>query len=275
MIFDAHLHLVHSKTPDFDSLSTFAPLQQAESMPDFDHSQCISGISSSEPYLAITCALSKEEFLLQEKIISSIPKNSGLHYLKSFGIHPQKPDFLQKDFLLELLRENKIDAIGECGFDFYTEEFRSQRQQQEEVWKFQLEAATRYQKPLIIHGRKCTELFFRDIKALKKLPGVIFHSWAGTVTEAKSLLQRGVNAWFSFGKPLLNGKKSAVECVKNLPENRLVFETDAPYQTLKNEEITLPEDILKVYKQAQLIRGKLLKPDLTALFKNQPNMYNF
>lgn len=265
MIFDAHLHLVHSKLPDFNRLPDFNHLPDSDSSLNFRR---------DEPYWAITCALSREEFTLQEKIISAVPKDSPLHYLKSFGIHPQNPDFSRTEFLLELLRQNKIDAIGECGFDFYTEKFSSQRQQQEEVWKIQLEAAEKYEKPLIIHGRKCTQLFFRDIKALKKLPAVVFHSWAGTLTEAKSLLNRGVNAWFSFGKPLINGKKSAVECVKNLPEDRLVFETDALYQTLKNEEKTQPEDIIKVYKQAQKIRGKPLRPDLTPLFKNQPDMYN-
>ena len=177
-------------------------------------------------------------------------------------------DFSYSEYLIQLLENKKIDAVGECGFDFFTQDFRSMSQKQEKVWNFQLEAAIKYGKPLVIHGRKCTERLFKDIKLLKKVKGVVFHSWAGTLTEANSLLKKGVNAYFSFGKPILNGKKSAVECVKFLEESRIVFETDAPYQTLKGEEKTLPEDILKVYEQAEKLRGKKIEPDITSLFKN-------
>lgn len=245
LIFDAHMHLVHSSLPDFSKTG-----------------------KSVDFYAGVACALSEDEFIKQEKIIDSIPQNSGISFFKSFGIHPQNPDFSYSEYLIQLLENKKIDAVGECGFDFFTQDFRSMSQKQEKVWNFQLEAAIKYGKPLVIHGRKCTERLFKDIKLLKKVKGVVFHSWAGTLTEANSLLKKGVNAYFSFGKPILNGKKSAVECVKFLEESRIVFETDAPYQTLKGEEKTLPEDSLKVYEQAEKLRGKKIEPDITSLFKN-------
>ncbi len=240
MIFDCHMHLVHSKILKFP--------EQME-------------------YTALACALSKSEFLEQNKIIESIcgsleKKHSNIHFLTSFGIHPQNPDISEKDFLIELLEHNKIDAIGECGFDLFTEQFKLNIENQEKTWAFQLECAIKYEKPLVVHGRKCTHLFFRDIKSLKKVPAVIFHSWAGTFLEAASMLQKGVNAYFSFGKPLINGKKSAIECVKRLNRERILFETDSPYQTLKGEQETLPQDILKVYEEAEKLRGEKIEPDL-------------
>ena len=239
MIFDAHLHLVHANIPHFDE---------------------------NPGYTGLSCVLSKDEYLRQQKMISSIPLDSNIHFLTSFGIHPQKPDFTDRDFLTELLQQNRIDAIGECGFDFFTPEFKAQKKQQEEVWNFQLEAAVEYGKVMVVHGRKCTDRFFRDVKMLRKVPAVIFHSWAGTLLEARSLLKKGVNAYFSFGKPLINGKKSAIDCVKNLEAKRILLETDAPYQTLKNEEKTQTEDILKVYKTAELLRGEKLTPDYRDIF---------
>lgn len=128
-------------------------------------------------------------------------------FLLPLGIHPQNPDLSQKEFLIELLEHNKIDAIGECGFDLFTSDFKANVENQEKAWALQLECAVKYEKPLVVHGRKCTHLFFRDIKMLKKVPAVIFHSWAGTFLEATSMLQKGVNAYFSFGKPIINGKK--------------------------------------------------------------------
>lgn len=238
MIFDSHMHLVHSKIPDFP--------EQTE-------------------YAALACALSKDEFLQQNKIIQSFscnPNKKNIHFLTSFGIHPQNPDLSQKEFLIELLDQNKIDAIGECGFDLFTKEFSANIENQEKAWAFQLECAFKYEKPFVVHGRKCTHLFFRDIKKLKKVPAVIFHSWSGTFLEARSMLQKGVNAYFSFGKPIINGKKSAIECVKRLEKERILFETDSPYQTLKGETQTLPQDILKVYEEAKKLRGQEIIPDL-------------
>ena len=235
MIFDSHMHLVHSKIPNF---------------------------SQNIEYCALDCVLSKDEYLQQQKLISSIPSGSNLHFFTSFGIHPQDPDLTQKEFLIELLEQNKIDAIGECGFDLFTSDFKSNIENQEKAWALQIECAVKYEKPLVVHGRKCTHLFFRDIKMLKKVPAVIFHSWAGTFLEASSMLQKGVNAYFSFGKPIINGKKSATECVKRLGKERILFETDSPYQTLKGESETLPEDILKVYEKAKELRGEEITPDL-------------
>lgn len=226
-ITDAHLHLSQSAVPSFA-----------------DSSLC---------YTCVSCTLSKHEFYAQEKMISSV-KTPYLHFLRSFGIHPQHPDFDCKDFLVELLEKNKIDAIGECGFDFFTDELKSTRNAQEKAWKMQLKLAMKYDKPLIVHGRKCTELFFRDSHILKKIRAVIFHSWAGTPLEASSLLKRGVNGFFSFGKPLLNGRKASIRCVSSLPVSRILLETDAPYQTLKGEKFTAPEDIQKVYSEAGRIR---------------------
>ena len=38
-------------------------------------------------------------------------------------MHPQNPDLSLVDFLESLLREGRLDAIGELGFDFFTEDF--------------------------------------------------------------------------------------------------------------------------------------------------------
>lgn len=226
-ITDAHLHLSESKIPSFKDLLV--------------------------SYIGASCTLSRQEFDKQEKMISSILSPS-IHFLRCFGIHPQNPDLMNRDFLVELLDNNRIDAIGECGFDFFTDEFKSTRSLQEEAWRIQLELAIQYGKPLVVHGRKCSEMFFRDSCILKKASSVIFHSWAGTFVEAQSLLKRGVNGFFSFGKPLLNGRKASIDCVSKLPIERILLETDAPYQTLKGEQVTAPEDIQKIYKEAARIR---------------------
>jgi len=102
---------------------------------------------------------------------------------------------------------------------------------------------------------------------------VVFHSFAGSDTEALSLIKRGVNAHFSFGKPLLNGNKRALRCAVNLPFDLLLAETDAPWQTLKGETATDPADIKKVYEKIASLRGEHPAAVCERLYKNFKNAY--
>ena len=198
----------------------------------------------------------------------------------SYGIHPQSPalrdkTFIEKElsFIENLLAEKKIIAIGECGFDFFTQEFKSTAPEQEIVFNEQLFLAQKYNVPMVLHLRKSIEKIFTYSRELKKLPAVIFHSFPGTLREAKSLQNHGINAFFSFGKPILNGKKASIDCVQNLPIQNILFETDAPYQTLKDEKETLPSDIKKVYQRACELRKIGLEKLTESVFKNFTKAY--
>ena len=93
-----------------------------------------------------------------------------------------------------------------------------------------------------------------DSRQLKKLPAVLFHSFPENPDAAFSILNHGINAFFSFGKQILNGNKKAIACVKSLPLQNLLLETDAPFQTLKGEKFTSPDEIKKVYEHAFHLR---------------------
>ena len=226
---DAHMHLV-----------------QCGSFPVF--------AGDVDSYCACTCAHDRDEFARQEALIASCA-DARVHFVSAFGMHPQMPLEENAGFLEDLLREKKIGAVGEAGFDLFTQEFASQIDRQERVWKIQVSLAALYRVPLVVHARKAQERIFRDAKKLKAVPAVIFHSFAGSPQDARSLLRRGINGFFSFGKPILNGKKSAIACVRSLPLERLLLETDAPFQTLKDEARTGPEEIARVYEAAAALRG--------------------
>ena len=225
---------------------------------------------------AVTAAHSPQEFLAQEERVrqlnGAVPASGGARLspcaqsfsprvLQSFGLHPQAPfsderDFAPRlEFLESLLQEKRIAAVGECGLDFFTPEFSAKRAAQEKAFAAQLDLAARHKVPVIVHARKAMQEIFAAAAALKKVPAVVFHSFAGTLMDARSLLSKGINAYFSFGKPLMNGAKKAVLCVRALPIERLLFETDAPYQTLKGEKASSPAEIADVYQAAFEIRA--------------------
>lgn len=231
--FDAHNHLCHSSYPIFEG--------------DVDY-RCIASFCTEGEWRG---------FNLHDR------KN----VLKSFGVHPQmfaSADFTRADceksasFLRNLLLNDEIFAVGEIGFDFFTEEFKRTRKEQEEFWNIQIELAVEFRKPVVIHARKAMDRIFLECGRLKKLPAVIFHSFAGTKRDALSILNRNVNAFFSFGKhQILNGKKSSVEMISSFSDfdGRIFLETDCPYQTLRNEKQTPAEEIIRVYENAGAISG--------------------
>ncbi|MBP5174614.1 MAG: TatD family hydrolase [Treponema sp.] len=202
-------------------------------------------------YACCSCSHSKNEFFLQE----NLKRISSLKLVSAFGVHPQNPDPSLVDFLESLLRDGRLDAIGELGFDFFTEDFRSHRAEQEEVWEKCIDLALSYSLPVIVHNRKALDLMFRDYKKLAGLKSVVFHSFAFGSREALSLLDKGLNASFTFGKPLLKGAKKSIDCVANLPLEKILLETDAPFQTLRGETFTPASHISLVYDEAAKIRG--------------------
>ena len=230
---DAHFHLVQSAS--YENLSSFA-----EAFTRLGFRGC-------------TCSHSEGEFLRQEEFAAEF--GGALSLKLAFGLHPQNPDLSRAPFLEKLVREKRIDAIGESGFDFFTSEFRSDRLRQDEAWHLSLELASCYGLPVVIHDRKALDLIFRDASLLKKIPAAVFHSFAFGPRETLSVLNHGINAYFSFGKALLNGNKKSMACVAELPLERLLFETDAPYQTLKGESFTPLGDIKLVYQKASELRN--------------------
>ena len=227
-LFDAHFHYAVCKGMGIE-------------IPDFGEEISWQGIS---------CAHSKEEFEIQKKAPACV--------IQAYGMHPQNAaneDIKDSTaFLEELLQNKEISFIGEAGFDFFNDEFKAAPALQEEIWNIQLELAIKYNTPLVIHCRKANHKLFEYSKQLRQVPEVLFHSFMGPPAEARSLLERGINAYFSFGKQVMNGNKKAIACVRELPEDRVLAETDAPFQTLKGEKYTKPEDIKLIIKEIQRLR---------------------
>jgi TatD DNase family protein len=159
-------------------------------------------------------------------------------FVSSFGIHPQAVGWKHADLLSSLAAAGRISAIGEAGFDFFgdrPERLRDEANEgaQREAFEFQLELAERSGLPILLHLRKAMDLAFAYAPRLKRLRAAVFHSFPGSPSDAASMLARGVNAYFSFGAPILNGNKRAAAACASVPIERLLSETDAPWQPPK------------------------------------------
>ncbi|MCR4939199.1 MAG: TatD family hydrolase [Treponemataceae bacterium] len=181
----------------------------------------------------------------------------GASCLVSAGLHPWTLEKYAADdidphdrlhWLEELLADKgeKVAAVGECGIDLYTPQLRGLLSLQLSVFEKQVALAVRYEKALVVHCRRSIQYFFKYKEELKKLPSVIFHAFPGTLTECESLLDQGINAFFSFGNVFLRGGRKASECVRNLPENRLLLETDS-----SDDELCLLNSVFKAAAESR------------------------
>ncbi len=216
--------------------------------------------------LSPVCACAHSPTEWQE--LKDFSKDKREHIVVSFGIHPQNPKQSFIEELEKMVKSRDCDCIGEAGFDLFTAEYKQTLQEQTEVWNAQLELCQKHSLPLIIHTRHSLDKIFKDAKKLSKIPSVIFHSFPGSPLEAESLLKRNINAFFSLGKPILNGNKRAIKCAMELSIEHLLAETDAPFQTLKGENVTLARDIIKVYTEIASLRNLDLKVICSSLEKN-------
>lgn len=207
---------------------------------------------NNKNYFCCSSSHTKEDFLLQ----TSIFKNNCSNIIFSFGIHPFYQSVEELSFLENLLEEKKINAIGEIGLDYFSPELRAKREAQIKNFSIQIELAIKYNLPIVIHARKSFNDIFNLSPKLKKVPSVIFHSYSGTFLEAMSIINHGINAAFSFSKQIIFNNKKSIECVKKLPIENILFETDAPFQNFVKNGFTKMEDILQVYNAAFEIRSE-------------------
>lgn len=154
----------------------------------------------------------------------------------SVGIHPHEAKGSQPalDGLRELAGQGsatsrKIVAIGECGLDyFYT---HSPKKDQIRTLRAQIELALAQDLPLIFHVREAFDDFWPIFDSYKGIRGVL-HSFTDSYAHAQAALERnlciGVNGIMTFTK-----NPEQLQVAKEVPLQKLLLETDAPFLTPK------------------------------------------
>jgi len=184
--------------------------------------------------------------------------------IQGYGIHPQGLNEKGREFLAFLVERRRIGFIGEAGFEFFGDRPEWIRNEenlklQREFFEFQLALAIEASLPLLIHSRKATDIILGYAPQLRRLPTLIFHSWPGRIYDAQAFLKKGVNAFFSFGTPLLRQASHGLECCKALPEDRILSETDAPWQPPRGCGWTKLDHIIPISRLIASVRG--LQPE--------------
>jgi TatD DNase family protein len=182
----------------------------------------------------------------------------------SAGVHPHDAaaflaDKAGIDNLKTILNKSRIVAVGEIGLDYYKN--YSARDDQVNALRTQIEATLELNLPYIFHVRDGWEDFWTVFDSYPGLRGVV-HSFTADESELNNVLSRdlfvSLNGIMTFSKD-----ESQLESAKNVPLDRLLLETDAPFLTPApyRGEVCEPRHVAVVAEFLAKLRGE----DLTAL----------
>lgn len=147
------------------------------------------------------------------------------------GIHPHEADNEElpgAKAIIEKTKDDKVAGIGETGLDFFYE--HSPRKEQEESFRTHLEAARETGLPIVVHTREADEDTIRILKdEAEKGPfrGVI-HCFSTGRAVAEAALDLGLYISLS-GIVTFKKAEGLRDIVKDLPLERVLVETDAPF----------------------------------------------
>lgn len=148
----------------------------------------------------------------------------------SVGIHPSeiREKFITVEELLQYTKNPKIKSIGETGLDYHFEPF--DKKIQKKNFEIHIEASRKSQLPLVIHSRDCDNDMIDILQ--NEMKNGEFPFLLHCFSSGKELLYKALdlNAYISISG-IITFKKSIdlQNCLKDIPLDKLLVETDAPY----------------------------------------------
>ncbi len=149
-----------------------------------------------------------------------------LKYVRfALGLHPELAFQYKEQIPLMIEQIKSAKYIGEVGLDYVTTDIDN-RETQRDAFKKLIEQCDKYGgKILSVHSRRAAKDVISIIGG--SFNGkIILHWFTGTQRELMIAIKNGY--FFSINSDMINSK-NGIELIKNMPLDRLLFESDAPF----------------------------------------------
>lgn len=147
----------------------------------------------------------------------------------SVGEHPMAEHKLplNESLLKQFAKHKKVVAIGETGLDYYYH--KGDVRLQQERFRAHIRCANELSKPVIVHTRDASQdtLDILSSENAEQCRGVI-HCFTETMAFAEQAMKLGLMISFS-GITTFSNANALREVARNVPDEYLLIETDAPY----------------------------------------------
>ncbi len=209
--------------------------------------------------------------------------HKALHYSHSrdgvwasAGVHPHEaakflddPDNRAK--LANLLKMPKVVAAGEIGLDYYKS--TTPKDVQEKAFRLQLEIGLAASLPFSFHVRDAWSDFWRIIDDYKGIQGVV-HSFSSGRKQLDAALGRGLyiglNGIMTFTKD-----EAQLEAARQVPQDKLLLETDSPFLTPApfRNEVCEPKHTVVTAEFLAKLRSQSIEELAAATTKNAVKLF--
>jgi TatD DNase family protein len=197
-------------------------------------------------------------------VLSAASAASDIHC--TVGVHPHEAEgetLESADVLLSASVHPKVAGFGETGLDFYYN--HSPRERQIQNFRVHIAAAREAGLPLVVHTRDAedeTIAILNEEYAKGAFSGVV-HCFTGTPKLARAALSLGL---FISVSGIATFKKAGDlrATIAEVPLDRLLVETDAPYLAPQPLRGKRNEPAFVVHTAAMLAELKNVSPDALA-----------
>lgn len=150
-------------------------------------------------------------------------------FKRMIGLHPcsVKEDYKEQlEVIKHELDTQECIAVGEIGMDLYWD--KSTRNIQEEAFLIQCDWASHGDLPIVVHARDSTQelIDILNVNYPMNVPGV-FHCFSGNQQEAEKIVSMGM--YLGIGGVVTFKNTNLRDTLKEIPLDRILIETDAPY----------------------------------------------
>ena len=199
---------------------------------------------------------------LEDVAFDGAPETSGDEDL---GRSRTAPKLTKAEYVRELeecirtgMASGTVVAIGECGLD-YDRLFFSPKDVQLRHFGFHFDLAEKYKLPMFLHDRNTGGDFAAIVREQRhRIPGGVVHSFTGTLDEMRTYLDLDLYIGIN-GCSLKTPENLAV--VAEIPLERLLLETDAPWCEIKKSHASYPhvKTHFPTVKKEKFAHGKLVQ----------------
>jgi TatD DNase family protein len=167
-----------------------------------------------------------------EKLDSALPFADQHDWIyATVGIHPHEAKEVKQqhlDELAKLAKHPRVIAWGEIGLDYFYD--HSPREVQQKVFRDQMELAKQAKLPIVIHCRDAWTDCLNVLEEFWRSTGLggILHCFTSTLEDARRGMDMGFLISFA-GNSTYPKTQNLRDVAKELPLEKLLIETDAPY----------------------------------------------
>ena len=214
--------------------------------------------------------------------IATLVKTYPNELAPTYGVHPHHASQLNgftKNEFLQLVSKYNPNVIGEIGLDYFRN--ISTPEEQMHAFEIQLQASIDLELPVFLHQRDSHDDFLKILRNYhSELSSLVVHCFTGTQRELDEYLELGsyigLTGWICDERR----NKELRASIKNIPLEKLMIETDAPYLIPRNlkprpsKNINLPKYLPHIAAEISSLTNYSISEIANETYNNAIKFFN-